>query len=102
MRAVVKDGIGVFSPQGFLDGTNAPVFMTLEDIHATEQLNVNMLLVSLKKVIFFNKNGLEVFVKILIKLSSRTYCFSGSFKDACCCGILRLRSQKIYGYHEVL
>ena len=77
MRAVVKDGIGVFSPQGFLDGTNAPVFMTLEDIHATEQLNVNMLLVSLKKVIFFNKNGLEVFVKILIKLRSKMHVVVG-------------------------
>ncbi len=71
MRAVVKDRIGVFHPQGFLDGTNTPSFFTLEDIQATEQLNVDMLLVSLKKVIFFNKNGLETFVKLLFDLRSK-------------------------------
>ena len=57
MRAVVKDGVGIFYPQGFLDGNNAPSFLTIDDIKATEQLKVDMLLVSLKKVIFFNFNG---------------------------------------------
>ena len=65
MRAVVKNKIGVFHPQGFLDGTTAPLMMTLEDVHATEALKVDILLVSLKKVVFFNKNGLNVFVKVL-------------------------------------
>ncbi len=65
MRAVVKNRIGVFNPQGFLDGTNAPSMMTLDDIQATESLKVDMLLISLKKVVFFNKNGLTVFIKIL-------------------------------------
>jgi len=68
MRAVVKGRIGIFHLQGFLDGNNAPSFLTLEDIRATEALNVDMLLVSLKKVIFFNKNGLDVFVKLLTKV----------------------------------
>lgn len=65
MRAVVKGRIAVFHPQGFLDGNNAPSFLTLEDIKATEALSIDMLLVSLKKVIFFNKNGLDVFVHLL-------------------------------------
>lgn len=65
MRAVVKNRIGVFHPQGFLDGTTAPLMMTIEDIHATQALKLDILLVSLKKVVFFNKNGLNVFISVL-------------------------------------
>lgn len=68
MRAVVKNGIGVFSPQGFLDGNNSSTFLSLEDIDDTTKLNVDMILVSLKRVIFFNKNGLDVFVKLFKKV----------------------------------
>ena len=71
MRAVVKNQIGVFHPQGFLDGTTAPSMLTIEDINATEALNVNMMLVSLKKVVFFNKNGLSVFVELLESLHKK-------------------------------
>lgn len=73
MRAVVKDRIGVFSPQGFLDGTNTPTFLTIEDINATHALKIDMLLVSLKKVIFFNRNGLDVFVKLLLDIRSKMH-----------------------------
>lgn len=68
MRAVVKGRIGIFHLQGFLDGNNAPSFLTIDDIKATESLNVDMLLVSLKKVIFFNKNGLDSFVRLLTNI----------------------------------
>ena len=68
MRAVVKNGIGIFTPQGFLDGNNGGIFLSLEDIQATAKLNVDMILVSLKKVVFFNRNGLDVFVKMFIKV----------------------------------
>ncbi len=68
MRAVVKNGIGVFHPQGFLDGNNAPVMMNMEDINITAKLKVNMLLISLKKVIFFNHNGIDALAKVLLKL----------------------------------
>jgi CheY-specific phosphatase CheX len=71
MRAVVKNNIGVFYPQGFLDGNNTPSFFTLEDIRAAEQLHVEMLLVSLKKVIFFNNNGIDIFVQILQKMRAK-------------------------------
>jgi CheY-specific phosphatase CheX len=77
MRAVVKDGIGVFHPQGFLDGTNVPLLLSLEDIQATEKLSIDMLLVSLKKVIFFNKNGLDVFVKLLMKIRTSQHIVVG-------------------------
>jgi CheY-specific phosphatase CheX/anti-anti-sigma regulatory factor len=73
MRATVKGRVAVFHPQGFLDGNNAPSYLTIDDIKATEDLNVDMLLVSLKKVIFFNKNGLEVFVKLMLSLRSKKH-----------------------------
>lgn len=68
MRATVKGRVAVFHPQGFLDGNNAPAYLTIDDIKATENLNIDMLLVSLKKVIFFNKNGLEVFIRLLLSI----------------------------------
>lgn len=71
MRATLKHRIGLFSPQGFLDGNNAPALLSVEDIRATESLNVEMLLVSLKKVIFFNRNGLDTFVKLLLHIRSK-------------------------------
>lgn len=73
MRATVKGRIAVFHPQGFLDGNNAPSFLTIDDIKATEALNIDMLLVSLKKVIFFNKNGLDVFIRLLLNIRSHKH-----------------------------
>lgn len=73
MRATVKGRVAVFHPQGFLDGNNAPSFLTIEDIKATESLNIDMLLVSLKKVIFFNKNGLDVFIRLLINMRNQKH-----------------------------
>jgi CheY-specific phosphatase CheX/anti-anti-sigma regulatory factor len=68
MRAVVKDGIGIFNPQGFLDGNSSASLLSIEDIEATVKSNANMILVSLKKVIFFNRNGLDTFVKMFQKV----------------------------------
>jgi CheY-specific phosphatase CheX len=73
MRATVKGRVAVFHPQGFLDGNNAPSFITIDDIKATEALNIDMLLVSLKKVIFFNKNGLDVFIRLLLSIRSHKH-----------------------------
>ena len=71
MRAIVKNGIGLFTPQGFLDGNNGGSFLSIEDIDATSDLNADMILVSLKKVIFFNKNGLDVFIKLFSKVRKK-------------------------------
>ena len=71
MRAVVKNGVGIFSPQGFLDGNNSTAFLSIDDIEATARLNVDMILVSLKKVIFFNRNGLDAFIKMFSKVRAR-------------------------------
>lgn len=71
MRAVVNNSIAVFYPQGFLDGINSPTLLTLEDIAATEALKVDMVLVSLKKVIFFNRNGLDTFIKMFVRVRAK-------------------------------
>jgi len=54
MRPIVKkQRIAIFTPQGFLDGNSAMQVITIQDIQTTMNLNVSMVLVSLKKVIFF-------------------------------------------------
>ncbi len=68
MRASIKDSIALFNPQGFLDGNNASSLLSVSDMEATLRLKVDMVLVSLKKVIFFNKNGLEMFIRLFEKV----------------------------------
>ncbi|MDF1882637.1 chemotaxis protein CheX [Sulfurimonas sp. SAG-AH-194-C21] len=77
MRAVVRSGIGVFTPQGFLDGSSGNSFLSIDDIQATIAQNADMILVSLKKVIFFNRNGLDSFVKMFQKVRSANHCTVG-------------------------
>ncbi len=71
MRATVRDSIAIFNPQGFLDGNCASSFLSIDDIEATIALKVDMVLVSLKKVIFFNRNGLDAFVKMFTKVRAK-------------------------------
>lgn len=73
MRAVIRNGIGIFHPQGFLDGNAGNSYLSVEDIDATIKSNTSMILVSLKKVIFFNRNGLDAFVKMFAKVRSANH-----------------------------
>ncbi len=73
MRAVVKNGLGIFTPQGFLDGNSGNSFLSIEDVESTAKLNVEMVLVSLKKVVFFNRNGLDSFVKMFTKVRQKQH-----------------------------
>jgi CheY-specific phosphatase CheX len=73
MRAVVKDGMSIFHPQGFLDGNSESSFLSIDDITATISSKSDMVLVSLKKVIFFNRNGLDTFVKMFQKVRSANH-----------------------------
>src|SRR5210317_2078751 len=77
MKAVVKNGVGVFSPQGFLDGNNNNSFLSIDDIEATLNLKVDMILVSLKKVVFFNRNGLDPFIKLFLKVRKKNQSIVG-------------------------
>lgn len=73
MRAVVKNGVGIFTPQGFLDGSSGNSLLSIDDINATISQNSDMILVSLKKVIFFNRNGLDSFVKMFFKVRAENH-----------------------------
>ncbi|HIP54702.1 MAG TPA: chemotaxis protein CheX [Sulfurimonas autotrophica] len=77
MRAVIRDGAGVFHPQGFLDGTSSSSLLSIEDIEATSKSKTSMILVSLKKVIFFNKNGLDTFIEMFQKVRSSNQAIVG-------------------------
>jgi len=80
VRAIVKNGVGMFNPQGFLDGNSAASYLSVEDIDATSKLNADMILVSLKRVVFFNRNGLDQFVKMFSKIR-KTKPFTVGFCD---------------------
>ena len=71
MKAVTKNGVAVFSPQGFLDGNNTSSFLNIEDVEAAVNLKADIILISLKKVIFFNRNGLDTFVKLFSKIRKK-------------------------------
>jgi CheY-specific phosphatase CheX len=77
MRAIVKNGIGVFTPQGFLDGNSSTSFLSIDDIEATAALNVDMILISLKRVVFFNRNGLDAFIKLFTKVRQSNHATVG-------------------------
>jgi CheY-specific phosphatase CheX len=81
MRAVVKNSIGVFNPQGFLDGNNTQTFLSVEDVDAALKLKVEMILVSFKKVIFFNRNGLDTFAKLFNKIREKNSHITVGFCD---------------------
>lgn len=68
MHPVVKGRMAILYPQGFLDSNNAALFLPQDEIVALQKLPIDMFLISLKKVIFFNKNGLDIFVKLLSSL----------------------------------
>ena len=77
MRAVVKNGIGVFYPQGFLDGNSSTALLSIDDINATLKSNADIILVSLKRVVFFNRNGLDTFIKMFNKVRSTKHIIVG-------------------------
>jgi len=77
MKAVVKNSIALFSPQGFLDANNNSSFLSIDDIETTVNLKVDMILVSMKKVIFFNRNGLDTFIKLFAKIRKKNHSIVG-------------------------
>ncbi|WP_457593319.1 chemotaxis protein CheX [Hydrogenimonas sp.] len=69
MRPIVKkQRIAIFTPQGFLDGNSASGLITMQDMDVTRSTGVQMILISMKKVIFFNKNGVTILLDTLVKL----------------------------------
>ncbi len=71
MRPFIKHKIAIFSPQGFIDGNNAPSFITLEDIKFCASREIDAALISLSKVVHFNKNGISSLVQILEEIRGK-------------------------------
>ncbi|KIM11284.1 MAG: chemotaxis protein CheC [Sulfuricurvum sp. PC08-66] len=66
MKPTVKNRVATFAIQGFVDGTNAPFFIAMDDVRYTHNLKVDMVLISLKKVVYFNVNGLDILTEALL------------------------------------
>ncbi|NWF67101.1 MAG: chemotaxis protein CheX [Campylobacterales bacterium] len=77
MRPIVKGSIATFYPQGFIDSQNAPNLMPIPDIQYIMTLDVDVVLMSLKKVIFFNKNGFEFLCDVLNRFKKEKGCIVG-------------------------
>lgn len=65
MKPIIKKKIAVFHPQGFLDGGNARGVIEPQDIQAMKATKCEVVLVSLKKIIFFNQRGLATVLENL-------------------------------------
>lgn len=72
MRPTLKNGLAIFTPQGFLDGENAKVIIEPQDIQFLVEKGCEAALISLKKVVFFNKRGLTTIVGLLEQVQEKT------------------------------
>jgi len=70
MKPVIKKGkVAIFMPQGFLDSVNTAKVITIQDMQPLIANKFNMVLVSFKKIVYFNVNGIKMLVEILKKIS---------------------------------
>ncbi len=65
MKPIVKKKLAIFAPQGFLDGVNAGKIIEPLDIEYLKTTNCQVVMVSLKKIIFFNKRGISTVLEAL-------------------------------------
>lgn len=52
MKPVIRQGLVLFSPQGFLDGSNAATIITMAEISQIEAAEVRAVFISLKSIVF--------------------------------------------------
>jgi len=81
MRPVIKGGIALFTPQGFLDSDQAASFLSLADLKFIESSAPKAIFVSLAKVIYFNKKGIDNIIAILEKFRAERKEISVGFCD---------------------
>lgn len=74
---IKKQTVAIFTPQGFIDGQNASTFITLQDLQFVETKKFEMVLISFKKVVSFNKNGIDFFEKVLKDMHKKIKCQIG-------------------------
>jgi CheY-specific phosphatase CheX/anti-anti-sigma regulatory factor len=71
MRPVIKNQLAIFYPQGFLDGESANAIIEPQDIAHLIEKRCEAVLVSMKKIVFFNKKGLSVIVQLLQQIQDK-------------------------------
>ena len=95
MKPIIRKKIVTFYPQGFIDTTNAYFIITDDDINRLffkylikkeavyETLidDIQMVLVSLKRVVFFNINGIEIILDNMTKIKKRKKSITIGFCD---------------------
>ncbi len=77
MRPVFKKNSAIFNPQGFVDGLNASTFIEPSDINFTISKKPKAVVISLKKVIFFNKKGLSILIDAIRLIQDKIHCCIG-------------------------
>ncbi len=81
MKPVVRKRISAFYPQGFIDSNNAYYIVTEDDIAYSLEREVRMILVSLKRVVFFNVNGISIILDNLKRARERSSIITIGFCD---------------------
>ena len=77
MKPALKNSLAVFYPQGFLDGENAKAIIEPQDIAYLANKKCEAVLISLKKIVFFNKRGLSTAVELLSQIQEKTQAVIG-------------------------
>lgn len=65
MKPIIKKKLALFNPQGFLDGGNASHVIEPQDVEFLKTTKCEVVLISLKKIIFFNRRGLSTVLEPL-------------------------------------
>jgi len=69
MKPVIRKKIATFYPQGFIDTNNAYYVIGEADINKLiNNDNIRMVLISLKRVVFFNINGINILIENMTKI----------------------------------
>ncbi|MEF3191274.1 MAG: hypothetical protein K6347_01800, partial [Campylobacterales bacterium] len=71
MKPVIKEGVALISPQGFLDGNSAPAVFGLSETSYLEMAKVRGLFISFKSILFFNSNAIGYLTNVLEMVASK-------------------------------
>jgi CheY-specific phosphatase CheX/anti-anti-sigma regulatory factor len=81
MKPIVKKRISAFYPQGFIDSNNAYFIITDDDINFSFEKEAKMMLVSLRRVVFFNINGISILLDSMKKARDKNPSLTIGFCD---------------------
>lgn len=71
LKPIIKNSLGIFYPAGFLDSDSLTNAIEPQDL-AFLKTKCEAVLVSFRKVVFFNKRGMNGVVKLLLTLEKKT------------------------------